>query len=211
MTKDRGFTLIELLVATALLTLLMGAGLAALSAGTRAASKADRYNRMVSRGQAALQAMSADIRAAVLHDEYYLVSLDREQDGRDLDTIDFITSIAPRMDPIYEEDEDARRLTGRCEVGYFIESDPEMAYQGLVRREDGVIDEAPLEGGALSIAGPYVSELNLQFYDGIFWQSGWSIEEEAQPEMVYIEIVVVDEDGIENPLTFSKSVPIMAR
>lgn len=211
MTRMRGFTLIELLVATSLLTLLMGAGLAALTAGTRAAAKADRYNRMVSRGQAALQAMSADIRAAVVHDERYLVSLNREQDGKDLDTIDFITSIAPRMDPLYEEDEESRRMAGRCEVGYFIENDPDVEYRWLLRREDGGIDEEPLEGGALTMAGPYVTELNLQFYDGIFWQSGWSIEEEAQPVVVYIEIVVVDEDGIENPLRFSKSVPIMAR
>lgn len=214
MIKNRGFTLIELLVATSLLSLLMGAGLAALTAGTSAASKADRYNRMVSRGQAALQAMSRDIRAAVQHDNVYLVSLDREIEGLDVDTIDFITSIAPRMDPTDEEDLDNLenwRPTGRCEVGYYIDNNPDVESHWLLRREDGSIDEDPLEGGAVTMAGSYVSELNLQFYDGLFWQSGWDIEKRAQPVVVYIEIVVVDEDRIENPLTFSKSVPIMAR
>lgn len=205
MIKNSGFTLVELLVATSLLTLLMGAGLAALTAGTRAASKAERYNKMVNRGQAALQAMSKDIRAAVEHDGTYLVSLDRQHEGMDADTIDFIAAIRPRMD---QEDQIA---TGRCEVGYYIENDPETEYQWLLRREDGSIDEDPLEGGAVTLAGPYVAELNLQFYDGLFWQSGWDEEEKAQPVVVYIEIVVVDEDEIENSLTFSKSVPIMAR
>lgn len=205
MIKNRGFTLVELLVATSLLTMLMGAGLAVLTAGTRAAAKAERYNKMVRRGQAALQAMSNDIRAAVEHDEVYLVSLDVQEEGMDADTIDFITAIRPRM---YQEDQPA---TGRCEVGYYIESDPDMEYQWLLRREDGSIDEDPLEGGAVTLAGPYVAELNLQFYDGLFWQSGWDKEEKKQPVAVYIEIVVVDEDEIENPLRFSKSVPIMAR
>ena len=203
MIGNRGFTLVELLLATSLLTLLMGAGLAALTAGTQMASKADRYNRMMSRGQAVLQAMSKDIRAAVEHDEIYLVSLDRQNEGKDADTLDFITGRRPIME---QEDQVP---TGRCEVGYSIDNDPDVEHHWLLRREDGSIDEDPLEGGAVTLLGPYVTELNLQFYDGLFWQSGWEIEEKKQPLIVYIEIVIVDEDEIENSITFSQSVPII--
>ncbi|MBN2308077.1 MAG: prepilin-type N-terminal cleavage/methylation domain-containing protein, partial [Candidatus Hydrogenedentes bacterium] len=52
MKRRRGFTLVELLVATTMLSLLAAAGYAALTAGTRAAAKAKRYNAMVAHGQA---------------------------------------------------------------------------------------------------------------------------------------------------------------
>ncbi len=204
MNARRGFTMIELLVATTMLVLVTGAGFAVLHAGTRAAAKTKRYNAMMARGQAALQSMASDIRAAVLVDDFGLVSLDREYDGLDADTIDFITAKAPRLD------QDLPAAIGRCEVGYYIENDPDSEYRWLLRREDGSLDDDHLEGGAVTLAGPYVAALNLLFYDGLFWQSGWDDDEEL-PVAVNIEITVVDEDEQENPLILSSTIPIMAR
>ena len=72
MDHRRGFTLVELLVATTLLTLIAAGGFAALTAGTRSATKAKRYGAMIAHGQAALQTMAVDIRAAVEHGKFHL-------------------------------------------------------------------------------------------------------------------------------------------
>ena len=199
-----GFTLVELLVATTMLVLLTAGGFAVLHAGMGAGSKAKHYNDMASRGQAALQSMASDIRVAVLSEQYCLISLDEQYGGRDADTIDFVAAKPPRLN---QEDEVA---TGHCEVGYYIENDPDTEVQWLLRREDGSLDEDALEGGAVTLAGPYVGALNLEFYDGLYWQSGWDDEEEL-PVAVYVQITVEDEDERENPLVLSTTVPIMAR
>ncbi|MCC6697306.1 MAG: prepilin-type N-terminal cleavage/methylation domain-containing protein [Candidatus Hydrogenedentes bacterium] len=202
MKMRQGFTLVELLVATTMLVLLTTGGFAVLNAGMRAGEKSKRYNAMAARGQAALQSMANDIRAAILSEEYFLVSLDEQYEGLDSDTIDFVTAKLPRF-----TEEDSAPV-GRCEVGYYIENDPDTDYAWLLRREDPSMDEDPLEGGAVTLAGPYVAALNLEFYDGLYWQSGWDDEEEL-PVAVYIQITVVDEDEIENPLVLETTVPVM--
>lgn len=204
MRSNRGFTLIEVLITLTLFAMLVTGGLAALSAGTRSAAKADHYNAMVARGQGALQLIAADLRAAVAEGDFYLISLDAENGGFSSDTIDFIAATPPRLD-----NEDPYHA-GRCEVGYYIENDPDTEMQWLVRREDPSPDDDELEGGAISQAGPYVQGLNFLFYDGLLWQSGW-IDEEGFPLAVEIEVIVVDEDEQEKPLTLRTSVPIMAR
>ncbi len=204
MRRRHGFTLIELLVATMMLAIVAGAGLAALSSGTRSAATVRRYNAMVAHGQAALEQMSCDIRAMVQHGEVGMTSLDTEYEGMDADTLDFIVAALPRL----EHDEPGG--TGRCEVGYYIENDPDTEHQWLLRREDASIDEDALEGGAVSLAGPFVASVNFQFYDGMYWQSGWE-SQEVFPKIVSIQVYVVDEDEIEQPMAFATTVPIMAR
>ncbi len=204
MKRRAGFTLIELLVATAMLAMLASAGFAALTAGTRSATKAKGQGRMIAHGQAALQGMVADIRAAVAHEDYRLTSLDAEYEGMDADTIDFIVSGRGRL---FKEVTGGR---GRCEVGYYIENSADTEAQWLVRREAMEVDEDPLSGGAISLAGPYVAAMNLEFYDGLFWQAGWDDQEEF-PDAVSIRIVVVDEDDHEAPMVFSTSVQILAQ
>ena len=65
--RRNGFTLVEILVTTAMFSLLVVAALSVFSAGSRGAAKAKRYRDLVARGQTALEAMSADIRAAVAY------------------------------------------------------------------------------------------------------------------------------------------------
>jgi len=201
--KRRGFTLVELLVTSGMLAMLASAGFAAFSAGTRSAIKSKRYTRMIAHGQAALRAITKDISSAVAHGDSPLTSLDAQFEGRDTDTIDFIV---PRVKDILPE-EGAGTL---CEVGYYIDNDPDTEAQWLTRREDYTLDDDPLEGGMLAPAGPFVSELNLEFYDGLFWYDGWTLEEEF-PAAIRIRIVVLDEDEIEEPMFFSTTVSVMAQ
>ena len=203
MRKRTGFTLVELLVTTSMLTLFASAGYVVLSAGVRSAQKARGLNTMVAHAERALTAIARDIRAAVEHDEVRLTSLDAQFEGRDADTIDFIATRTRRG----EEEPGA---TGRCEAGYYIDNDPYTEAQWLLRREDSTIDEEPLEVGILSLAAPCVSELNLEFFDGLLWLSGWD-DPQHFPRGVRIGVVVVDANEIEDPLCFETTVSVPAR
>ncbi|MBN2309843.1 MAG: hypothetical protein JXR94_12780, partial [Candidatus Hydrogenedentes bacterium] len=141
--------------------------------------------------------------AAVEHDGFRLMALDTEYGGLPADTIDFVVARPARL----PQDEPGQ--TGRCEVGYYIENDPDTEVAWLLRREDSTLDDDPLEGGAVLLAGPYVASLNIQFYDGLEWQAGWS--EDEFPVAVNINILVVDENEFENPMAFGTTIPIMAR
>jgi type II secretion system protein J len=208
--RGRGFTLIELLVATSMLTLLAAAGFAALSAGTRSAAKVKRYGAMIAHGQTSLDMMARDIRAAVQNEKFCLVSLDNEHEGMYADTLDIVSLGAPRIVRSEFEEEEEPGSHSRCEVGYYIENDSDTEMKWLLRREDATLDNDPVEGGAVSLAGPFVSELNFEFYDGLFWQSGWD-NRQTFPAAVRVTLVVVDEDEVENPMYFSTTVPIITR
>ena len=203
MGNRRGFTLVELLITSALLAMLGATCYAVLSAGTRAAAKTRRRTRMIACGQRALDVMAGEIRTAVEHNGTRLTALDARYEGRDTDTIDFI---APRM----RKTRAGPGEGARCEVGYYIDSDPETEAEWLVRREDATVDDDPLEGGWLTPAGPYVSELDLQFYDGFEWVDGWE-DSRRFPPAVRIAIVVVDPDEVESATSFQTTVSIPAR
>ena len=203
MKHRRGFTLVELMVTAVMLTMLAAAGYAVFAAGTRAAGKARRYGRMVAHAERAMNGMAADIREAVAHGDVRLTALDAQYDGLDADTIDFI---APRMRQAQLEPD----VTERCEVGYYIDNDPDTEARWLLRREDGTLDDDPLEGGALMPAGPRVSELNLEFYDGLDWEVEW-LDKKEFPLAVRIGIVVVDAEDLEAPRYFETTLSIPAR
>ncbi|NLW50788.1 MAG: prepilin-type N-terminal cleavage/methylation domain-containing protein [Candidatus Brocadiaceae bacterium] len=201
MRGRRAFTLVEMLVATAMLAMLALGGYLALAAGTASAQKARRVGRMVAAAQAALQQMTSDVRSAVAHrDKVRLTSLDVQYEGRDADTIDFM---APCTADFF------MGIGGRCEVGYFIDNDPATESQGLVRREDGTIGDDPLAGGVLRLVTPLVSEMNLDFFDGVEWVDGWS-DSERFPRAVRIVIVVADPDEVEVPRRFQTTVAVPA-
>ncbi|HNR23673.1 MAG TPA: hypothetical protein PKL49_11705, partial [Steroidobacteraceae bacterium] len=61
------------------------------------------------------------------------------------------------------------------------------------------------------LVGPFVRQLNFQFFDGTLWQSGWEEDEESLPQAVRIDIEVIDEDETQKPMLFRTTVPIMAR
>ena len=203
MGNRRAFTLVELLVTSSMLALLGSAGYVVFAAGIRSAQKARRLNAMVAHAEQAVTAMAVDIRAAVEHDGVRMTSLDSLYEGRDVDTLDFIAARTRRG-------EREPGATARCEIGYYIDNDPDTEARGLLRREDGTLDDDPLEGGAASLAGPYVSELDLEFFDGLDWVSGWE-DPERFPSAIHIDIIVVDQYEMEPPLHFETTVLVPAQ
>jgi type II secretion system protein J len=203
MKNRSGFTLVELLLASSMLAILASTGYVVLSAGARSSQKARCVSTMAANGQRALMLMCRDIREAVEHQGTRLTSLDVQYEGMDADTIDFIA-------PLRRHGQEEPGATGRCEIGYYIDNDPGTEARWLVRREDSTIDDDVLEGGIVTLAGPYVSELNLEFYDGFEWVSGWN-DQKQFPRAVRIGILVTDPAEIETPYYFETTVAIPTR
>jgi prepilin-type N-terminal cleavage/methylation domain-containing protein len=239
--RGDGFTLVEILVTTAMFSLLVAAAMSVFSAGSRSAAKAKRYREMVSSGQAAIEAMTTDIRAAVPYrpgnpsdsdaqpqgaaqpaqagaqpgqpgaqagttssqPETRISSLDVQTGGRDCDTLDLVIA---RPNPDYASPDEG----GRASVGYYLNIDPSLGPVGLLRRENRSPGSDPLSGGQTALIAPFVSELNLEFYDGTDWLDGWT-GDSGFPKAVRIKVVVLDEAGLENPLTLTTTVPVMAQ
>ena len=203
MGRRSAFTLVELMVTASMLALLGGAGSAALSAGIRASQKARHLGRMTANAQRALNVIATDLRAAVVHDETALTALDAQYEGLNSDTVDVI---APRS--LYAAPEPGSGA--RCEIGYYIDNDPDTDLAWLVRRVDNVLDDDEFAGGDLSMVAPFVAELDLAFWDGMDWLSDWQ-DEDSLPRAVRIGIVVVDPDDAETPLYFETSVSLPTR
>lgn len=203
MSGRRGFTLVELLVTSSMLSVLAAAGYVVLTAGVQSSQKVRRVSAMAAHAQRALNAMAADVRTAVAHGDVRLTALDANYEGAAADTLDFI---APRGGR-FTDDPDAG---SRCEIGYYIDNDPDTEAQWLLRRRDDSLDDDPLEGGAVNLIGPVVSELDLSFFDGLEWVSGWE-DQEQFPRAVRITIVVMDPDEAERPLHFETTVSIPTR
>jgi len=204
MRGRRGFTLVEMLVTASMLVIIVTAAFAVFGAGIRSATKTRRCGAMLSHGQMALRAIAEDIRAAIAHGDIKFTSLDVIYEGRACDTLDF-TIVRPN--PIRRMPEEG----SRAEVGYYIDNDLDTEAEWLLRREDRTLDDDPRSGGEQSLVGPFVRQLNFEFFDGTFWQAGWDEDQDALPLAVRVEIEVIDEDEIEKPMFFRTTVPIMAR
>jgi len=204
MRGRRGFTLVEMLVTASMLVIIVTAAFAAFSAGMRSAAKVRRCGDMLSRGQMALRAITEDIRAAVAHGDIKLTSLDVTYEGGACDTLDF-TIVRPN--PTRKMPDEG----SRSEIGYYIDNDPDTEAEWLLRREDTTLDDDPRGGGRAGLVGPFVRQLNFQFFDGTFWRSGWEGDEEVLPLAVRVDIEVIDEHETEKPMLFRTTVPIMAR
>jgi type II secretion system protein J len=195
--------LVELLVACTILAILASAGALVFTGGVRTSVKVRRQGRMLSRGQAVLELLGRDLRGALLHQQSRLTALDATYEGRQADTVDLIVARHPGPD-------DEEGAACRREVGYYIDNDPDTAGTGLVRRVDDTMDADALEGGTLTPAGTCVSELNLEFYDGVAWVDGWD-DPSRFPTAIRITILVVDDELVEHPLQLITTVAVMAR
>ncbi len=125
----------------------------------------------------------------------------------DPDTLDFMTfSHRRRLKDARESDS--------CEIGYYVEEDPEdRDRQHLVRRESRRIDDEPEEGGGKLVLVEDVLGFDLEFYDVTMdqWEKEWDTTQitgqlNRLPLQVRIRLVVAGPDGEE--LEFATQTPI---
>ncbi len=105
----------------------------------------------------------------------------------------------------------------QCEVGYFLDDDPEeQGKMNLIRRESPILDLEPLEGGQYLILIKDVTEFNLEYFDMPMneWQEEWDTtqttgELEVLPHQVRVKLVIRDRRGEE--ITYGTQIPIPMR
>ena len=195
--KRRGFTLVELIVSVTILTLVAGAVLACFQAGSRAWRKTRAHADVCQSARVVLRMMAQDLQGTFRspHDgTSSFVGLDRQWNGLAADTVDFVAVQAGGARP-------GQACSDRCEIGYFIDNDPETAARELIRRIDRTPDDDDLEGGQFQEVGPFVKELNLEYSDGLLWYDEWG-PDEGVPALVRIALTV-ELDGAEHAMAFS--------
>ena len=200
---DAAFTLVELLVSASIMTLIVGGAYSCFQAGLQASRRVRARSDMLQTGRVALRLMTRDIQAAFrapLDGSATFEGESSTQDGLAADVLDFVAArVALRGAKSPRSD--------LCEIGYFVDSDPETEVKGLVRRLDITPDEEPLEGGVAQEVARSVKELDVEYSDGLFWLGDWS-SDDGLPEQVRVTVVVVDPRDRERPQVMSAIVHV---
>ncbi|MBN2490886.1 MAG: hypothetical protein JXQ29_08560 [Planctomycetes bacterium] len=160
-----GLTLVELMVSATLVVGVIGSAGLCLLTGRRAQDEAERRMEVVQSARVALDRLARDLAMACpLDPEFALLGMKRLRDGVEIDNIDFATH---HWQPERPGEGD------RCEVSYFVDSDPVTGDLALYRRRDPTPDAEPLEGGYREEIAVGVRALRLEYFDGALWQDEW--------------------------------------
>lgn len=163
--QARGFTLIELVISAGLMTIVLGATYACLSAGLSGKKIVEQRAEGVQSARVALNLIATDLRATIpLPGRNEFLGMRRTQGEVDSDNLDFATrNYKPH----------GAREPDYCEISYFLTRDPETDSYVLTRRRDPTPDPEPLDGGAREEIARGVRGLRFEYYDGIEWFDDW--------------------------------------
>lgn len=200
---ERGLTLMEILVAVAVLSMIAITIYTATSQTSRTREIVMASHERLHQVRVAFDFVRRDLESVFLsqhrapnepsHDTVFI----GQNDG-DEDRVDFASfSHERRYFDAKESDQ--------CEVGYFIEDDPEIAgRKNLIRRESPVLDIDPLTGGQSLILVEDVVAFNLEYFDLPMneWQEEWDTtqatgESGFLPQQVRVKLVVHNRRGDE--------------
>lgn len=187
------------------LSILLAALYAAFTANLEAIQSARGSGRLNQRARVILDLMSRDLESAFATAPYTdpgdrlgIRLQDRSMLERPADGFDLTTLSAFQVPP-------AVPGSDLCEVGYYLEADPEGAGMILFRREDQTVDHDFTSGGEAWALSGGVSSLEILFVDeeGADHEQ-WQAERFLLPVLVKIRLVLFDESGREQ--IFSTSV-----
>lgn len=167
--RAQGFTLVEVTVALAVLGLIVSMTLQNMTNTVRGRD-------MIIEGLRRPKVANA-IMAQIVKDLRYLwfggltgnagfVGTSGNRNGKDADSIHFITARTARSVPVDEENrsEEAPQAA-LAEVGYALRSRDDGKYLELWRREDAYVDDDPTSGGMYSLIYDRILSFNLTYYD----------------------------------------------
>jgi prepilin-type N-terminal cleavage/methylation domain-containing protein len=194
----RGFTLLEVLVSMAILVIIMAALYSAYTTNVEAIQIARQNGEVHQSARIVLDRLSKDLQSALIQVSVPsekirlgLVGEDREIDGRRADRLDFTTVAHLSL----TEKGPASDL---CEVGYFIDEDPEAKVLVLFRRDDPSVDEDFTKGGSQLEMARKVIEFNVAYQDSRGddsdkWNTLEGVPGAGLPVLVKIRLVLKDE------------------
>ncbi len=210
-----GFTLIEILVAVVMLSMVGITIWTATSQTGRTRNIIESSHDRLHQVRVAFDYLTRDVTSAFLskhratseptHDTVFI-----GQNHGDEDRIDFVAfSHQRRYLDVDESDQ--------CEVGYFLDDDPDVTGQmNLIRRESPILDLESLEGGQYLILVEDVTAFDLKYFDMPMneWQEEWDTTEttgetDALPLQVQIKLVIHNRRGEE--VAYGTQIPIPMR
>jgi type II secretory pathway component PulJ len=196
--RKRAFALIEVLVAASLLAIIGALMMTSLSSSIDAKDAVDSVSNRYHLVRAATSRLVDEISMAYLsahHNELEVRTKTGFLGARD--SLSFTgLGYVPRVED--EKKSDQRQLS------YYLDTDARSGSKALFRREQANLDDDFEEGGRELVLLPYVSELELQYWDPQkeAWSEKWDAagtEIGRLPTRVKIKIVAVMEDGRETP------------
>ncbi|MBX3746731.1 MAG: prepilin-type N-terminal cleavage/methylation domain-containing protein [Verrucomicrobiae bacterium] len=160
-----GFTLVELVIGAGLMSLILAAAYACLSAGLSAQRLIEPRIDAAQNARVAMDRIAADLRAAcILSKEAHFLGMDRRLGDIEADNLDFAT----------HHHTPARPGEGDyCQVSYFLQPDPESSAFTLWRRRHPAIGLDPLAGGQREVIADGLRQLKFEYYDGWEWFDTW--------------------------------------
>ena len=193
-----GFTLLEMVVATVIFMAVIAGAYALFDGSRRLAERAEFRTTMLQTARAALRAVEADLRGALMSGTAYdtgFVGVDGGSSKEPLDRLDLISVTAPTAEPTTDGYRDATRArrSDLSKVAYWIEPDETKKAHGLVRERLGTMlppesrqrREEDVETVSAEVVG-----LNLRYYDGQ-WRDAWdSTQQRKMPRAVEIAVHV---------------------
>lgn len=214
---EKGLTLLEVMISIFILSLILTIVYGAYTSNVEAIQRARIYGEVDQVARVVLDRMSKDLQSAYIkvpisYDntkmKLGMVSSDAQMDDQPFDRIDFTClghfAVGPRAVD-----------TDLCEVGYYLEQDPDNQDSFvLYRRDDPTPDDDITEGGVSLPMAKTIKGLNITFQnvDGETsetWDSFGGDTIDQLPSLITIEIKILDQEG--NIHTFSTSVhPLIA-
>jgi general secretion pathway protein J len=208
-----GLTMIEVMVAVAVLSMISIAIWTGMSQTSRTRDVVMESHGRLHEVRVAMDFLTRDLTSAFLsshratvdpvHDTVFI-----GEDHGSEDQLDFASFTHQRRYLDVDESD-------QCEVGYFLEDDPEKRdVKNLIRRESPVLDDKALEGGQYLIVLGNVVEFDLEYFDLALneWQPEWDTTDNVAgeivklPQQVRVKLVVHDRRG--NEVTYGTQFPI---
>ncbi|MDY7036264.1 MAG: prepilin-type N-terminal cleavage/methylation domain-containing protein [Thermodesulfobacteriota bacterium] len=204
----KGLTLLEVLISIIILSIILAAIYGAYTSNVETIQIVREHSQVYQTARIVFDRMSKDLESSfievALSDEKIklgMIGKDRDIAGQDADSIDFTTLTHL---PLTEKSP----RTDLCEVGYYLEEDPENEGFVLYRRDDGILDDDFTEGGYKQELARMVAGLDIIFqdsYGGEFDQ--WNTLEGKQagklPSLIKIRLTIKEQSGREHLFAMS--------
>jgi len=213
--SERGLTLIEVLISISVLALVGSLIYGAYDGMARTRKGLSGINDRYHQGRTAMGRMAREIQSAFISVNGQNVLNPVMQvrqtafvaaDEGDMDRLDFTTFAHRRtLQNAHESDQ--------CEVGYFVERNPDTGLMDLLRREDKYLDMEPTKGGVVNILAEDVKSFDIQYFDDVMneWVDTWNtLNATGQPARLpkQVRITLILNGPNDKPIAFRERVDI---
>jgi general secretion pathway protein J len=189
--RRRGFTLLELIVATTLFGIVIAAAYTLFDSSRRLAARAEARAELFQAGRAAIAAIEADLRGAVMSGTAFDTGLIGTSGGSANAPQDKIELVA--VNGHTANLKETERRSDVSKVTYWIQTDASSTKQGLVRERQALLTPVTVYARRdenVEEVAPQVVQLRLRYWDQE-WKDSWdSTSLRKLPKAIEATVVV---------------------